>query len=275
MLNIGTRLKIKIAKILLYIVKIFHKNNIKTISRQGINFEIDIEEGIDLHLYIFGGFQKHIYSNSLISLKKDAVIFDVGANSGVMSLIFSKLSPEGKIYSFEPTDYALKRFNKNLSLNEELSSRIIINQCFIHSTCSDEADLTAFSSWKLTGNEKRHHIHKGIVKPTENVPSITIDHFVESNSIQRIDFIKIDTDGYELEVLKGAINSIKKLQPQIIFEIGLYVMQENNISFKNYYELFSSIDYKIFTVKGKNVNLENFTKRIPSNGTVDLIAIPG
>ena len=274
MLSLGTSLKIKIAKTLLFFVKVLYKNTKRTIKRNGINFEVDLEEGIDLHLFLFGNFQKHVYSNPLISLNEDAVIFDIGGNIGVMSLFFAKKSPNGYIYAFEPTNYALKKFHKNLELNTDLAERIEINQCFIHSSVKEKTNLQAFSSWKLTGNETRHCVHKGIAKPSDNVPSITLDSFIKKKGITKIDLIKIDTDGYELEVLKGGIYLLKTLRPKIIFEIGLYIMKEKQISFADYLSLFSEVEYNIRNTNGSEINNDNHKQFIPKNGTVDLIALP-
>lgn len=274
MLAIGTSLKIKIAKTLYFFVKIFYKSNIRQIKRNEVNFEIDLREGIDLHLFLFGGFQQHVYSNPLLSLANNAVIFDVGGNVGLMSLFFAKIVPNGLVYAFEPTDYALNKFKTNLELNPELAKRIKLNQCFIYSSIEDEPELEAFSSWKLTGDEKRHSVHKGIAKSAKNIAAITLDYFVKEKNIQKLDLIKIDTDGYELEVLKGGKHILATLRPKVIFEVGQYIMKEKKISFSDYSSLFFELNYKILNTKGVEVTLDNYKKHIPENGTVDLIAIP-
>lgn len=269
-----TSWKINLAKILLFFVKLVNSKRIRYIQREGINFEIDIEEGIDLHLYLFRGFQKHIYSNKVVSLPDDAIIFDVGANAGIMSLAFANIAKSGFVFAFEPTGYAIDRFKKNMSLNKELSSRIKLVQTFVHATSTQSHDLQAYSSWRLTGNESRHQVHKGILKAAENVPSVTLDDFCRLENIKKLDFIKIDTDGFEMDVLKGAIEVIEKYHPQIIFEIGQYIMKEKNINFDDYFKLFAGLNYKIVTVKGIEIINSNYTKHIPAFGTVDLIATP-
>ena len=138
----------------------------------------------------------------------------------------------------------------------------------------DEPKLEAFSSWKLTGPEKRHSVHKGIAKSAEDISAITLDYFAEKKEISKLDLIKIDTDGYELEVLKGGKKILSKLRPKVIFEIGLYIMKEKQISFSDYQSLFLEVNYRILNTKGIEVSVNNFEKLIPNKGTVDLIAIP-
>jgi len=269
-----TKWKIRIARTFYFFIKIIIRKDELIIKRNGIRFYVNLEEGIDLHLFLFGNFQKHIYSNPLINLSKKAIIFDVGANIGAMSLVFAQKVPNGQVYSFEPTDFAYSKMQKNLKLNPDLASKISLEQTFIYSNSTNKHELKAYSSWKLTKGGHKHPIHRGIAKPTNNIPTITIDDYCEKNHINRLDFIKIDTDGYEYEILKGALKTLTKLKPKIIFEIGIYIMDEKNLIFKDYINYFEGLGYEIRTIKGKQVCNGNFKKHIPLNGTVDLFAIP-
>lgn len=272
-----TRIKIFLARILYSTVTVFVGKQKRVINRKGINYEIDLSEGIELSLYLFGNFQRHITGNSYLQIRKDFVIVDIGANVGLMTLQFAQLASEGKIYSFEPTFYALERFRKNLSLNPQLASRVEVINSFVSEKSSASPGIVAFSSWKVNGEKdsSNHPVHLGTPKSTEGVPSITLDEFVESRRIDRIDFIKIDTDGHEYEVFKGARKAIASLRPKIIFEIGLYVMDEKNISFDFYYNYFTELNYRLIDTKTENViTLKNYTSYIPKNGSTDLIAVP-
>jgi FkbM family methyltransferase len=272
-----TRIKIFGAKILYKITTLFVGKQKRVIDRDGVKYEIDLAEGIELSLFLFGKFQSHITNNSFLKIKKDFTIVDIGANVGLMTLQFAKLVPEGKVFSFEPTFYALKRLKKNLSLNPELSQRVTVINSFVSEKSDTNPDIVAYSSWKVNGErgDNDHPVHLGTPKPSEGVPSISLNDFTEKNNIQRIDFIKIDTDGHEYEVFKGAAKAIAKYKPVIIFEIGLYVMDEKKISFSYYYDYFRQLNYKLVDTKTeKEVTMENYTKLIPKNGSTDLIALP-
>jgi hypothetical protein len=87
--------------------------------------------------------------------------------------------------------------------------------------------------------------------------------------------IKIDTDGHELKVLKGARQTLKKCLPFVIFEIGLYVMKEQQIEFDHYYKYLYNLGYSLLNAKnGKAITLHNFSNQIPSRSTIDIIAMP-
>lgn len=272
-----TRIKIYGAKILLFFTSIFVNTKKKhLIARNNINFEVDLTEGIDLSLYLFNNFQSHVYENKYVQLKSDDVIFDIGANVGIMSLNFANKAKTGKVYAFEPTHYALKKLQRNIELNPELAKNIIVTNCFVSAKSDVNPNIVAFSSWSLTNRtEKDHEFHLGTPMSAEGVPSITLDDFVSKNNLTKLDFIKIDTDGHEYEVFLGAKNSISTLRPKIIFELGLYVMYEKNFDFDFYVNYFHPINYKLYDSDNMDeITIQNYKNYLPKYGSIDVLALP-
>ena len=272
-----TRLKLLIARILFYLVKPFYGTGKRIINRAGLKFEVDITEGLDLSLFLFGNFQKHVSDNKYIHLHEDAIVFDIGANVGIMSLHFAKKTKKGKVYAFEPTHYAMQKMKRNLELNHELASIIIPVNAFVSSKEKKSSDIKAFSSWKIdkkVGSDQ-HPIHGGSAMSTEGVPTIKLDEFVKEENIASLNFIKIDTDGHEFDVLSGAKQTIRSFKPQIIFELGQYVLEEHGITFKDYDRFFSKLDYKLSdSSNNKSITIENYKRMIPKQGTIDVLALP-
>lgn len=272
-----TRIKIAIAKVLYVFVSLFYGKKPRIINQDGINFEVDITEGIDLSLFLFGNFQKHVTSNKLITLAKDATIIDIGANFGVMSLHFAKTASEGKVYSFEPTHYALGKLKRNLELNPDIAKRIEVINSFLSAKSEANANIKAYSSWKVNSEKtgEMHPEHQGTAKSTEGVGSMSLDDFCKSADLKKLDFIKIDTDGHEYEILQGARQSLAKYRPQLIFEIGLYVMTEKKIDFTFYSNYFKELNYCMYdSATGDVITLENHKNYIPKKGTIDIVAKP-
>ncbi len=272
-----TKINIGIAKVLYFFVTLVYGKKPRIITRNKITYEVDLSEGIDLSLFLFGSFQQHVSKSELLSIPKDATIIDIGANFGLMTLPFAQLAPQGKVYSFEPTHYALAKLKRNLELNPELANHIEVINSFVSATSTPNANIRAFSSWKVN-NEKAeimHPTHLGADKSAEGVPSITLSDFCKQRDFTRVDFIKIDTDGHEYEVLKGAAEAIAQYRPQIIFEIGLYVMTEKGIDFSFYADYFEKLNYLQYnSASGELITLENHKKYIPARGTIDIIAKP-
>jgi FkbM family methyltransferase len=273
-----TRIKITIAKLLYRLIVPVLSKKVKNIQRGGIKYNVDLSEGIDLSLYIFGNFQKHVTKNKYLKVPVDAIIIDIGGNFGLMALQFAQQANHGHVISFEPTHYAISKFKKNLDLNPELKKRINLVHSFVSSKTMKETDIKAFSSWKVSSeksSEEQHPVHLGISKKSDGVGSVTIDEFCIQSGISRIDLIKIDTDGHEYEVFNGARNSISKHRPKIVFEVGKYVMKEKSIDFTFYLDYFNALNYKLITSKsGKEITKNNFYKLIPKLGTIDVIALP-
>jgi FkbM family methyltransferase len=272
-----TRIKIFGAKILYRITTVFVGKDKRVIDRDGVKYEIDPAEGIELSLFLFGKFQSHITNNPFLKISRDAVVLDIGANVGLMTLQFAKMVPHGKVYSFEPTYYALERLKKNLSLNPSLAANVEVINSFVSERSDINPGIVAYSSWKVNGERgsEDHPVHLGTPKNADGVPSVSLNDFASKAGLQKIDFIKIDTDGHEYEVFKGAKETIAKFRPKIIFEIGLYVMDEKKISFDFYYQYFTDLRYQLIDTKsGAKISLENYKRHIPLKGSTDLIAIP-
>jgi len=272
-----TRAKIFGAKILYKFTTTFVGRAKKKIEREGIQYEVDLAEGIELSLFLFGKFQKHITNNSFLKIEKDFTIIDVGANVGLMTLQFAKLVPNGQVFSFEPTFYALERLKKNLSLNPQLAKHVTVINSFVSEKSDANPNILAYSSWRVNGESEHneHPIHMGTPKDTKGVPSISLDDFVEQQQLSKIDFIKVDTDGHEYEVFKGAQKAITKYRPKIIFESALYVLDEKNIGFDFYLDYFGKLNYKLMdTMTDAEITAQNYRKYVPKKGSTDLIAIP-
>jgi FkbM family methyltransferase len=273
-----TQIKLFLGRILYRMVHLLFREDRQIIVRNGIKYEVDLSEGMGLSLFVFGSFQKHVYQNAYLSLPQDAVVFDVGANAGIMTLQFAKLASLGKVYSFEPTFYAYSKFKRNLELNPGLAERVVPVQSFVSSTTSREHDIKAYASWKVGGaiEDGRHLVHGGTQKSADGIAAVSLDDFCEQNGIKRLDFIKIDTDGHEYEVLKGGLKVIAEFKPTVIFEVGLYVMEEHGIDFSFYAQYFGSLGYKLFNSSNlKEINADNYREHIPSKGTIDILAIYG
>jgi FkbM family methyltransferase len=275
-----TRLKIAGARLLYRLVKLTGHPDVLIAERHGIRFKLDLREGIDLSVFLFGAFQKHVFSNKLYALKPDAIVLDVGANAGFMTLQFARLCPQGHVYAFEPTHYAVQRFRENMLLNPELAQRVTFLQCFVSDKAESQPHLVAYASWPVAGNPAGteaavHAVHLGRALSTEGVPAITLDVWMEDVDPRRVDFIKIDTDGHEWSVLRGAEKLIARFKPAIIFEIGQYVMEEKGLDFNSYLSFFQAQKYKLYnSAGGQLLTASNWKKIIPRLGTIDVLALP-
>ncbi|MEH2420602.1 MAG: FkbM family methyltransferase [Nostoc sp.] len=179
------------------------------------------------------------------------LVFDIGANVGDYSILFSKLvGHSGKVYSFEPT---LSTFNK-------LKERFFKLKCnnvysFKNAVYSDNKQIEfnefpeSFSAWNSIGKPQMLDPEgSGQYVPiisTEIVEAITLDYFCKKNNILKINYLKIDVEGAESDVLLGAIDLLKNKAISFIqFEISQKMLEGLNRSAKSTFDILIEHGYE-------------------------------
>lgn len=270
--------KIKLAKILSFILlKIFRFKTIQFVNRKGINYKLDLQQGIDLSIFIFGSFQNKIINvlTKIILKKKNKrhfSVLDVGSNIGDKSLSLAKILLNNNvtnfsIYSIEPTEFAINKQKKNLDLNENLKEKIKIFSLFF--TNRKNKINKTFSSWNLYGNN--NIIHGGQKKLfSKNTVSISLDNFVKKNNLNNILLIKIDVDGNELDVLYSAKSFLLKNSPYVVMEFSPSALKSKGVLIENFYNYIKSINYSIY-----DLNFKKITNQIAvaTNSSTDILLI--
>ena len=158
--------KLRIARILLKFILYFVTNLNVSCVRKKINWNLNLNEGIDLHLFLFGKFEYEIIKTIReLNLKdnKNTSILDIGANIGAHSLQIAQQLPSSNIYSIEPTDFAYNKFLVNLSVNTKLARNIHPHQVFLTDNIYIKPKKI-YSSWNLNSFEKKHYNHGVILK---------------------------------------------------------------------------------------------------------------
>lgn len=275
MLRISTRDKLRIAKAVYRFLRLVGVRQNRVVERNGIRFDLDLAEGIDLSIFLVGRFQKHVFDPRRIHIPSDACVMDVGANVGSIALPLAQLVKKGKVFAFEPTHYAFEKLQRNLELNPELSQRVEAIQTFVSDRDYEEPGVKVTSSWRLDSAEGEvHPVHGGLHKETVS-HHIRMDSFVAEKRLDRVDFIKIDTDGHEWAVLSGARETIRKYRPVVLFELALYLLEENNVSFQMIETYFDELGYSLMSSEtGQRISSTGVESMVPKNGSMDVVAIP-
>lgn len=150
--------------------------------------------------------------------KKSDVIIDIGANTGVYSILSNAVNKNAKVYGFEPVERVKKRFEKNINLNNSASQI----KTFSEALSNSNGKATIYDSME-------DHIYSVTVSKDlseENVKTFPVeintkrlDTFIEEQKIEKIDLIKIDVETHEPQVLEGMGYYIEKFKPSILIEI--------------------------------------------------------
>jgi FkbM family methyltransferase len=169
---------------------------------------------------------------AIVASPGDCVI-DGGGCWGDTALYFAHLVGEkGRVYSFEFSPDNLDVFERNLSLNPQLSDRIQVTASALWDTTGVELDYIANGPSTNPNKQLTGEHQEG-----QRVSTITIDDFVKEKSIKRVDFIKMDIEGSELNALKGAEKTLRTYKPKLA--ICLYHSLDDFVQIPEY---LSSLD---------------------------------
>ncbi|EAK5278028.1 FkbM family methyltransferase [Campylobacter jejuni] len=142
------------------------------------------------------------------------VAFDVGANIGNHSIYWSTNNCFSKIYSFEPIRETYDILTKNIQINN-LENKIIPYNLGIGEKES-YAKIKVYSLNNIGANQIE--VLENNFEQS-NIKIISLDEFGNKNAISNIDFIKIDVEGFEKQVLLGSKELIKRFKPLMLVEI--------------------------------------------------------
>ncbi len=140
-----------------------------------------------------------------------SLVFDVGANVGQSAIKFKEAFPDTRLYCFEPVKRTFDVLKKNTAVFSDIF-------CHNFALSSSYGEATIYVTSQSTTSS--------LIKPTdflrsEVVDIQTINRFVLENHIERIDLLKIDTEGFDLNVLKGAENMLSTGQISfVLIEVG-------------------------------------------------------
>jgi FkbM family methyltransferase len=147
-------------------------------------------------------------------LNQDSIVIDGGGNVGTFSVFAASIAVHGHVYAFEPTKSTFSLLEKNarnfpanitcinLGLGEAVSKKNILNKGI-------------GNGGNVIEDSPSYKYSKADEGKLEKITITTIDQFVAENNLPRVDFIKIDTEGYEANILRGAVATIKKFKPVI------------------------------------------------------------
>jgi len=178
-------------------------------------------------------------------------VLDIGANIGYFSLIFAKLvGNNGRVYAFEPEPENFRILKKNLEINH------YNNTMAIQKAISDKNHTIKLF---LGENTSTHSIYQSSeTSAFIDIESIKLDDFSDIQN-KRIDFIKIDIEGAEIDAFKGMKNVLQKnSQVTILSELNLYLLNKFNKKPREYVEILNDLDFEIFLLDSKKKKIVPF-----------------
>ncbi len=208
---------------------------------QGSKMLLDLNDlGIGRELALYGVHEKNSTEEVKRVIKPGMKILELGANIGYYALIETKLAgPTGHLYAVEPSPYNFDLLKRNLDLNN-------IRNADLHQAAFGEkrgkVKFYMYDRSNLSSFIKREDM--GMETTEIDVDMITLDDFLK---LKTADFIRMDVEGYELEILKGATQVLSSdSKPKYFFiEVHSDLLHKKNSSGREIIELLAKYGYEV------------------------------
>lgn len=190
------------------------------------------------------------------------VVFDVGANIGQTVTKWNKFFPKTSYHCFEPVQGTMQQLQKNTSGLRNVT----YHHCALGAEIKTE-EITLFQDSRM------NTLHESKGDPTVNHGKETIhiktaDTICEQAGINHIDFVKIDTEGFDIEVLKGAQTLLKEKRITFIqVEAGMNPYNERHVPFHDFIDFLHPYGYILFGIYGQHLEW-NGEKRLRMSNPV-------
>jgi FkbM family methyltransferase len=181
---------------------------------------------------------------SLLGEVSRPVVLDVGANNGAILVILKALDQSAEVHCFEPfpdlTGFleelvARNRFD-NVRVNELLVGAGSGNGNLYY-TAGSTATASVLSDFQPTFNTRL------------SAKQCSVDSYMEANQIERLALLKVDVEGGELEVLKGAHRTLARLHPDILLELLFTTTPRHLRRQEEAIEILRALDYRFFQIQ--------------------------
>ena len=202
-------------------------------------------------------------------IKKDSNCIDIGCHKGEMLQSILKLAPAGKHFAFEPIPYLYDQ------LKVKFEGQAAIFPCAL----SDKSGQTTFNLVKnapaYSGiNKRKYAVSEPEIEEIQ-VELKQLDEVIPAET--KIDFIKIDVEGGEFDVLKGAKNLLNAHHPILVFECGIGASEFYGTNPSDLFQFLADLNYKTSTLRaymqqGKPLTISEFEDAFNKNTDYYFIA---
>jgi FkbM family methyltransferase len=179
------------------------------------------------------------FQHSLALLDGAGIIFDVGANVGVWSLLAAKRNPAARIHAFEPAPATAAQLRRHVELNQ---AAITVVECAVG---ADETSRPFFAHTE--GNTGASSFYREAGGVALDVPVTTLDAYAECEDLPRVDVIKVDAEGAEMLVFRGARRLMSsETAPAVFFEMSDQLCERSGATVQQVKQLLLDHGYQVY-----------------------------
>ena len=197
---------------------------------------------------------------------------DVGAHTGRHTLpMLRAVAPDGKVHAFEPLPDARRQLEQDVLADPVRTRLATISSCALSDHEGTEEFVCAVDLPGYSGLRTRIYDYPTRI---ERIPVrvSTLDHTFRDASA--IDYIKIDAEGGELAILRGATSVIDRFSPVVTFEFGANTLANYGVTVEDMAEFWQNKPYRLFDIVGRPLSREAFVESSKRQEVWDYIALP-
>jgi FkbM family methyltransferase len=222
---------------------------------------------IGRHIFKFGQYDPFL-SNWLIGQYRETGgnFIDIGANLGYYTCLLGELAgPAGLVLSVEPEPNNLKLLNANIAINS-LTEKIKVFPVALGAKIGT-ATLNLYKS----SNRGRHSIVSKGTAGTVEVSVRKLDDLANSifHSGQRIDFLKMDVEGYEPFVIQGGLETLDRVD-NMVMEYAPFLLKNSDADLKNFLSTLYEIFPNIYVIEKSSMSRITMEQVLEKNESIDL-----
>lgn len=223
----------------------------------GVKFETDLSDRIQRQMWA-GVYEPHVRDCFRAILEPGAVYFDVGAHIGFHAVFAARqVGPEGSVFAFEADPRIYQRLARNLSQfpwAQSVNAAVWDHSgslTFERSSTENESGWGTVSAVRDFGTGE--HVE---------VACVALDDWFRDSHLRRWDAMKLDAEGSELAVLRGAQSMLKEFRPCLIMEINTVLQEQGGeVSFSALPDFLLAQEYRIFRLEFRKLEPWNSMKR--------------
>ncbi|MEY2411393.1 MAG: hypothetical protein QOF48_4063 [Verrucomicrobiota bacterium] len=208
-----------------------------------LKFLLNTKDIIGWNIFVHGSYERE--TNRLLRehVKPDDVVIEVGANNGSETVLLGRLvGAAGQVHAFEPIPHVRQQLAVNVMLNE-LDQQVRLCALALGEKKGDVIFHLMPRSAPNQGNSSKIAFQEASEKLV--VPQTTLDLWAAGANLQRLDLLKMDIQGSELDLLRGGVETLRRFRPIIFTEAD--TLGDHSLS--DLWHMFNSLDYRVFNVR--------------------------